>query len=529
MKDSVISVSRNAQLLFVQKEVNAINKNKILSKTTEFVIDESDISKFNVLIKPIEGLYSGLTIPFELTIPINYPAPGHPILAKCLENIYHPNIFSGGRLCLKYDGVGNFESGFKETLENLIIALNYLFVHPENYGYGKNMPEEVKEIILKNIEAYKKKSKVINHKTDSKNSSSFDNLPYYKMREIYGTNINSSLSEIKNWSTYFPPSCVSDAKKYRYYVYTFAGKKIMDLATMEEILSQVIRDPRYKFSELTNIAFTKNQRNIIDACMPTTPHDVVLYKTKRLIYPSQIEMDLVKIKTNYSLESSSKDKSNQLTTSFATGITFDDLSHINKYNFENKTKTKNLKILCNIVIKSNYAFSFVCHDSSVNVNVVVLDSTFVDSKYLMKIDQCLCGYQTVFNGCNLNLKSKCDPTKPPWFNISYSTIVMGTDVAEVFDNVAFKLNPADKQGQYLTFHRESQSTNNNNVNIINALRVLTDEELKLISKSKLSIPGSDKNQEKQDENYYDVELASKYLASSADETGLDLLGLDRLT
>src|SRR5579872_3357449 len=143
--DNVINATRGQQLVHVMREVKKIQEDPKLSKTTEFIIDEVNISKFVMVIRPIEGLYDGLTIYFELEVPTNYPAPGYPISVKCLDNIYHPNIFSGGRICLKYDGVGNFESGFKETLENLVVAVNYIFIHPSNYGYGDNMPKHMED------------------------------------------------------------------------------------------------------------------------------------------------------------------------------------------------------------------------------------------------------------------------------------------------------------------------------------------------------------------------------------------------
>ena len=109
--ENLIGVTRGAQLIHVQKEIRSIENNPHLNKINKFVIAEHNLGSFILIVSPSEGLYRELSIPFELTVPINYPSPGNPINARCLENIYHPNIFESGRLCLKYDGTGNLDIG----------------------------------------------------------------------------------------------------------------------------------------------------------------------------------------------------------------------------------------------------------------------------------------------------------------------------------------------------------------------------------------------------------------------------------
>lgn len=502
--EPTITIPRKSQLLFVQKEIQSINNNPILNKTTEIIVDDSDISRFNVLIKPNEGLYVDLSIPFELTVPENYPAPGHPIIAKCLESIYHPNIFSGGRLCLKYDGIGSLESGFKESLENLIVALNYLFMHPENYGYGDEMPENMKKTITENLEAYRKRVKVdktikIVKDQDKKNSSDH---PLYKMREVYGTNINPSLEKIKDWITYFPIACTKGMKKSRYYMYTFNGRKIMDIETLENVLSQLIHDPRYHFDTISNISFTKNCYNISNLCMPATPHNVVLSKHKRLVYATDIIFR-------------------------ATKVVLD--SFLIKNDHKSTSLNGHLKILCNIVIKSNYAFAFVCQNEENPDFPVITSKPHEENKgeHVMTIDQCIYYDKSIYDNHYLVLGSDPDPIKTPWFNTSYSCLTLANDIAGLFINTAFKFNPSDKNEPYLTLNRPPYNDNieTQNRDHFKCIRILTEDESKLVSK----LDNENTPDKASDENYYDIELASKYLASSAEDTGLDLRGLDQLT
>ena len=271
--------SRSEQLIFVQKEIRAILKNPDLNKSTDFIINDANISIFTMIITPVEGLYKGLSIHFELKVPEHYPMPGSPIDAHCLDVIYHPNIFEKGRLCLTYDGIGSFGAGYKETLENLVVAINYLFIHPGNYDYNNSvMPADIMTTIKKNVEAYKNRIKI----TTAKESM-------YKMQEIYGENINHSLSKIKDWHTYFPEICSKEIKKSRYYMFTMDGQKIMDMIRME-CSSQIIRDPRFVFDTIANLAFTKSTISIKQLTTPESSHNILLSKCKRILYPDYISM-----------------------------------------------------------------------------------------------------------------------------------------------------------------------------------------------------------------------------------------------
>jgi len=503
-KENIINVSRGQQLIHVMKEIKKIQEDSNLNSTTEFIIDEANISKFIMMIRPKEGLYTDLTIGFELVIPDNYPAPGHPIVAKCLENIYHPNIYSEGRLCLTFDGVGNLETGYKETLENLVIAVNYLFVHPGNYGYGQDMPKNIYETIKKNVEQYRLRTKV-----DNVPKKGEDRL--YKIKEIYDENINPTLVKIKNWESYFPSACLQDIKKSRYYMFTLGGRKVMDLAKLEDVISQVIRDPRFRFDTAPNIAFVEDEKTQQQIIAPTTPFSVVLAKFKRIVYPDDIVWD-------------------PINECFNSNTSFDKF-FINCIRGMYR-ESKEMIIMCNIVIRSNYKFMFSCQKKE-NPHYPVLRSEEKQGnkckEYVMVIDQYICNMMAIdnhlivdFNRSNNenNEDEYIDPSNPLWFYISFSTMIVGQDLIRMFTNVAYRLNPTDKTSPYVTLNNRAPMFA---AHTESGTRLLTDDEVKLVSER------IDTSTKSIDDDYYDIELASKYLASTAEQTGLDLSNVRYLT
>ena len=502
-KDKIINVTKGQQLMYVIKEVKKIQDDPNFNTYIEFIIDEADMSKFIMIIRPTDGLYKDLTMHFELTVPEGYPAPGHPIKAICSDNIYHPNIFEGGYLCLTYDGVGNLDTGFKETLENLVIAIKYLFEHPGNYGYGKKMPEHMHDTIKKNVDQYRMRIKV-----DKIPKNSSDKL--YKAKEIYGDTINESLLQIKNWESYLPTSCLTDIKKHRYYMFTLGGRKIMNLEKLENVISQVIRDPRFRFDTAPNIAFLDDEKHLQQIITPSTPFSIVLTKFKRILYPNDIIWD-------------------PINECFNSNISFDKffLNCIRGMYRENN----DMIIMCNISIRSNYKFAFTCQKKT-NDNYSVLQSQekLINNRkeYIMTIDQYICNLMAANNslivdfnnGSNNDSNNDCsdqyiNPSNPLWFYISFSCMIVGKDLAKMFTNIAYRLNPIDKSSPYVTlnhvppFIRDVTET---------SIRLLTDDELKLISTDTDDSDSSKLN----NDDYYDIELASKYLASTAEQTGLDL-------
>jgi len=499
-KKNVVNISRTKQLLYVMQEIKNIQENPNLNQTVEFIIDESNMEKFNLVVRPKDGLYEGLIINFELGVPIDYPAPGSPIFAKCLDNIYHPNIFVGGRLCLTYDGIGNLDTGFKETLENLVIAINYLFLHPANTGIdGKIMPKHDKETIQKNVTAYKLRTKV-----DKIPKRSSDRL--YKIKEVYDSKINRSLTRIKDWESYIPKSCLKDAVRSRYYMFTLGGRKQMDIAKLEDVISNVIRDPRYRFDTAPNIAFVNDEKTQQEIMVPATSFSVVLTKFKRIIYPNDIEWDPVD-------------------ECFSSNVTFDRF-FLNCIRGMHR-QSREMIIMCNITIRSNYKFKFT-HQKTNERNYPIISSKLNESaknkkEYIMEIDQYICNMMALDNHLVIdlnesesddassnkknkeNLETYIDPSNLVWFYISFSTMIVGEDLTGMFLNVAYRLNPADRTSPYVTTG-------------MSGTRILTDDEVKMISNTE----DDESIKPTKMEDYYDIELASKYLASTVEQTGLDL-------
>ena len=472
--------TEGSRAIHVLKEIKQIEENDNLNKMVKFIIDEKDMTNFKAIIAPVDGLYQGLSFNFLFNVPFDYPMVGNPIVAKCLDNIYHPNIYTDGRLCLYYDWNGSMESGYKETLENLILGINYLFVHPANHG--SDIPKNIKETMEKNISEYRKNDR----KNDKK----------YAMKEYYG-DVNQTLSNIKDWESYFPESCLKEHVRSRTYIITMSGnRKKMDILTLETVLSQIIRDPRYEFYVVGQLALIDDKYDMVDTMMPKNPNSITMSKIKRLVYPSDI-------------------KYNQIHELYDLNISLADF-----FNVKHKTErydafNRYIKILTNIEIVSNYEFKFVLRNDYGSTNKLKLDSKCNDErKYVIKIDQFMINTMNLTD-YYLMLCDEPDPIVPVWIKNSYSLLNIGTNLNEKLKKVAFKLNPTDDNSQYVTcgeckdgVNEEDDDYNDNFHESSNCgLRLLTEDELKLINKDDIQM---------------DLELTKKYVASTFDETGLDL-------
>lgn len=539
IKSASNAKTRGQQLIFVTKEIQALQKNPDIAKTTKFELNETDLSKFIMIITPIEGLYMGLSISFELTVPESYPVPGNPINAKCLDTIYHPNIFDGGRLCLQYDNTGNFESGYKETLENLVIAINYLFIHPGNY---KILPENVKLTIKQNIDAYKKKEILVPF-ASSKEEAVFKmkqcfkppETPIYRMEEIYDSHVNHSLLKIKDWHSYFPSASIniSTTNMSRYFMFTLGGKKIMDMAKLEDVFSHIIYDPRYHFDTVENLSMLSNPISLKLLVEPTHENGILLSKFKKIIYPDSLTYD-------------------PLNNCYSPNIHFNDLlslEYLKKFGTSSIFGDK-MTALCNIVIRSNYRFKFTCKKDS-NNHMPVLDSEVSDevsdevaddkTEYIMKIDQYIHDHTPIFSDRFLMVYDEPNPTKIIWFYISYSRLCFGTDIKPLFNNIAFKFNPFDGTSPWVTLRSVAEHDRTNTImhdrfTYIDqfvpiddtGLRFLTEAEIKLVSGGNKDVKViKDTKVDKDDD--YDIMLASKYLAKSCEETGLDIRNMNSIS
>ena len=293
-------------------------------------------------------------------------------------------------------------------------------------------------------------------------------------------------------------------------MFTLGGRKIMNLEKLENVISQVIRDPRFRFDTAPNIAFLDDEKHLQQIITPSTPFSIVLTKFKRILYPNDIIWD-------------------PINECFNSNISFDKffLNCIRGMYRENN----DMIIMCNISIRSNYKFAFTCQKKT-NDNYSVLQSQekLINNRkeYIMTIDQYICNLMAANNslivdfnnGSNNDSNNDCsdqyiNPSNPLWFYISFSCMIVGKDLAKMFTNIAYRLNPIDKSSPYVTlnhvppFIRDVTET---------SIRLLTDDELKLISTDTDDSDSSKLN----NDDYYDIELASKYLASTAEQTGLDL-------
>lgn len=505
---------RGRQLIHVLKEIKTIENNSNLNKTTKFIIDESDISEFIMIIKPNEGFYKDIDINFKLTVPLEYPKPGSQIKPVCATVIYHPNIFEHGRICIQYDNIGNMESGFKETLENLVIAINYMFIHPNNYGYGVEMPESVKTTIIDNVNAYRTRLKgvsfpKINSEVKGVCFPKTNSDILYKTKEIYDKNVNITLQKYNDWQEYIPRSALIDKKTERYYMLTLGGCKIMNIAKFEDVMSQIIRDPRFIFYNISDIKTMDSTKTSKDLLTPPTPFSIILSKYKRILYPKDILWD-------------------DILKAYKCNISFNNLlSNDNKHVDINNIKCKLINVFCNVSIKSNYKFSFNCIDIK-NKCIIspILTSTLCndndngnnsDQIYIMKFDQ----YIDIMMSFDNYLLIHTDNiiTSPPWLYMNCSVMTFGNDVSNLLTNIAYKIN-TDDTSPYLKFIHTSDLSSHN--------RLLTNIELKLISEDNQFKQFNQNNQNKEineTNDYFDLELASKYLASTSRETGLDLSGI----
>jgi hypothetical protein len=279
-------------------------------------------------------------------------------------------------------------------------------------------------------------------------------------------------------------------------VYTLGGRKIMDLAMLEDIISQIIHDPRIRFNTVTNNAFMKQGLEKYDVFVPETPFSVLLTKFKRLYYPDDIEWDCIN-------------------NNFNTHISF---KKFLKCVIDSK-KTE-ISIICNLIIRSNYKFSFNCKKDTVSpiYQTIIQSKENKEREYIMTVDHYVVTHEPK-NHCNSIIddyyltinedESDLNPSRPIWFYMTFSVIILGEDLTGMFTNIAYRLNPTDKTTPLIT-------------NGPDGIRLLTSDELKLVSNEATAILPTSMDA------YYDIELATKYLAATPEQTGLDLSSINLL-
>ncbi len=527
-----IPISRSKQILFVRKEIESIQKNDTYKNVVKFVLDDANGHEFIVIITPQDGLYKDISIEFLLTIPPNYPAPGNKIQVKCLEYIFHPNLYKNGSVCLTYDGIGNMENGYKETLNHLIDGLIYLFLQPGNQTENE-MSLSMKDMIIKNVEEYKKRQII-----KTKNNGSM-----YLIKEIYVNDINDSLKKLKGWESLFPKHIYEKKMQSRNYVQTLSGR-FSQYVKFDDILSSIIHDPRFIFvnaidefmaGNITEQKMPRGQLSYPRKIMtPITDNHIMVSKAKKIIYPTDISY-------------SESMKKYQINTLFlGTESTFTPYQYV----------------CFNIKIKSNHKFDIIInHNPNVKQEQtshklkpfrLQKSSQYIDGHYEVTIDE-LTALSTgnslneafhnrnFFDYSNMIFVDNLDSAKQIRFDVEHVTIVFGKNVMEFFQNCVFKFNgftKIDNNNQndnqddnqdtddiddyYFTLDEEEHVLHTRDQNKFSYLiscddemftappiRMLTDREVKTLKSN------SD------DEN--DKALIEKYIASNMIQTGLPIV------
>jgi len=85
----------NAAELRAQKDISEMDP---VPGTKISFPDPNNIMKFDVAIRPSDGLYAGATFNFSVEIPNSYPYDPPKVLCNTL--VYHPNIDFDGKVCL---------------------------------------------------------------------------------------------------------------------------------------------------------------------------------------------------------------------------------------------------------------------------------------------------------------------------------------------------------------------------------------------------------------------------------------------
>jgi ubiquitin-protein ligase len=467
--DSLIGISRGNQLLKVQKELSGC-RNKY-REMIDFEIDDSDISKFIMIYRPPEGLYKGLVIRFQLTVPENYPLPGNQIDIKCLTNIFHPNIFTGGKLCLQLDGMGCYDEGYRESLENLILGVFYLFLHPNNMtSVELDRDNDLKQQIMKNVEDQKKQNMA---NSDSGKRS-------IRMKEIYSQNINNSLQKIIDQ---FPELIDSFPQKYfkiknntRFYIVTLGGVRIMDLIKLEEMTQQIFHDHRFIFRFISDnsIMFEHNDYKI-------EPNEIIFTKMREINHPYQITYD-------------------HMTKKYIMVSSYDFFSTGEQVGTNINIRTSSFSImLFNITIRSNVDFELYMTD------LLVIKS----KNKVLHIDQILSNMTNFKNRMNSIFQIRLDSTNDfvcdCWFEFEYNVMMFGYLADENLKNIVFKPVIDDEK---MTYIKHNDMSNFRSVKIF---ADVTQSELKFIK-------NADSTQLQDEE----LERAKKYIATNVTQTGFNL-------
>lgn len=140
--------STSTRDLHLQRDVASFAR---LPSTTEVILlDAKDYSRFNVIVKPDEGIYCGGRFKFSFEIPPEYNM--QPPKVRCLTSVFHPNIDADGHVCLN---ILREDWSPAYDLVSVVLGLLHLFYRP---NADDPLDKEAAELMRQNPEEFKRRA-----------------------------------------------------------------------------------------------------------------------------------------------------------------------------------------------------------------------------------------------------------------------------------------------------------------------------------------------------------------------------------
>jgi ubiquitin-protein ligase len=148
----------------LQKEYIEIKKNRDPDdpmNLISFEVNESDWLKWNfTILGPYDSPYEGGIYTGIITFPENYPTS--PPTVKFIEKIFHPNVYTDGKLCISIlNERENFTGKYQDdcwrpvqNVESIFKSIISLLYNPNTDSAANS---DASELLTKNPEAYYKK------------------------------------------------------------------------------------------------------------------------------------------------------------------------------------------------------------------------------------------------------------------------------------------------------------------------------------------------------------------------------------
>ena len=150
-------VQRTSGELRIQHDINELDCGSIAEP--EFP-NPNDLTNFNVIIRPEQGMWCGGRFVFNFIIASDYPYK--PPKVTCRTKIYHPNINLEGAICLNILRDG--EDGWKPVMDinQIIYGLCFLFYEPnpddplnrEAAALYRSNKSQFQQVVKKTLQGY---------------------------------------------------------------------------------------------------------------------------------------------------------------------------------------------------------------------------------------------------------------------------------------------------------------------------------------------------------------------------------------